>query len=67
MAAKDEFEFVPIEKIGSYQQVDGWIERHIQMVLDLPFVNRDVIKAAHFKVAVDAVNSAKENCNDLSL
>ena len=57
VAAKDEFEFVPIEKIGSYQQVDGWIERHIQMVLDLPFVNREVIKAAHFKVAVDAVNS----------
>lgn len=57
VAAKDEFEFVPIEKIGSYQQVDGWIERHIQMVLDLPFVNHEVIKAAHFKVAVDAVNS----------
>ncbi|MCR5014304.1 MAG: phosphoglucosamine mutase [Bacteroidales bacterium] len=57
VAARDEFEFVPIEKIGSYQQVDGWIDRHIQMVLDLPLLNLEAIKAAHFKVAVDAVNS----------
>ena len=57
VAARDEFDFVPIEKIGSYQQVDGWIDKHIQLVLDLPLVNREAIKAAHFKVAVDAVNS----------
>lgn len=57
VASRDEFEFVPIEQIGSYTQVDGWIDRHIQQVLDLPLVNREAIKAAHFKVAVDAVNS----------
>ena len=57
VASRDEFEFVPIEQIGTYEQVDGWIDRHIQQVLDLPLVNREAIKAAHFKVAVDAVNS----------
>ena len=57
VAANDDFEFVEIEDIGSYQQVDGWIDRHVQMVLDLPLINREAIKAAHFKVAVDAVNS----------
>ncbi|MBR4391016.1 MAG: phosphoglucosamine mutase [Bacteroidales bacterium] len=57
VAAKDDFEFVPVEKIGSYEQVEGWIDKHIQLVLDLPLVNREAIKAAHFKVAVDAVNS----------
>lgn len=57
VAARDEFEFVPIDKIGSYQQVDGWIDKHVEMVCQLPLVNREVIKAAHFKVAVDAVNS----------
>ena len=57
VASKDDFEFVPIEEIGSYTQVDGWIDRHVQMVLDLPLINREAIKAAHFKVAVDAVNS----------
>ena len=57
VAARDEFEFVPFERLGSYEQVDGWIDRHIQMVMDLPLVNREVIQDAHFKVAVDAVNS----------
>ena len=32
VAAKDEFEFVPIDKIGGYQQVDGWIDKHVEMV-----------------------------------
>ena len=57
VASKDDFEFVPIEEIGSYTQVDGWIDRHVQMVLDLPLINREAIRTAHFKVAVDAVNS----------
>ena len=57
VAAKDDFTFVPIEEIGHYEQVDGWIDRHIQLVLDLPLINREAIQAAHFKVAVDAVNS----------
>jgi phosphomannomutase len=57
VAARDDFAFVPIEDIGHYEQVDGWIDRHVQMVLDLPLINREAIQAAHFKVAVDAVNS----------
>ena len=57
VAARDDFAFVPIEDIGHYEQVDGWIDRHIQLVLDLPLINREAIRAAHFKVAVDAVNS----------
>ena len=57
VAARDEFEFVPIEKIGSYKQIDGWMDKHVEMVCQLPLVNKEVIKAAHFKVAVDAVNS----------
>ena len=57
VAANDDFEFVPIGAIGSYRQVDGWMEKHVEMVCGLPLVNREAIRAAHFKVAVDAVNS----------
>ncbi len=57
VAAKDDFEFVPIEEIGSYQQVDGWMDKHVEMVCQLPLVNSEVISKANFKVAVDAVNS----------
>ena len=57
VAAKDDFEFVPIEEIGDYQQVDGWMDKHVEMVCQLPLVNKEVIEKANFKVAVDAVNS----------
>ena len=57
MAAKDDFDFVPIEEIGSYQLIDGWMDKHVEMVCQLPLVNKEVIEKANFKVAVDAVNS----------
>lgn len=57
VAAQDDFEFAPIDQIGAYTQVDGWIDKHVQMVLDMPLVNREAIAKADFKVAVDAVNS----------
>ncbi|MDD4374176.1 MAG: phosphoglucosamine mutase [Bacteroidales bacterium] len=56
-ADQEEFCFASIEKIGSYERQDCWIEKHIRMVCDLPLVDRDAIKNAGFSVAVDAVNS----------
>lgn len=53
----DDFEFATIDAIGSYQEQEGWMQRHVEMVMNLPLVNREVIAAAGFKVAVDAVNS----------
>jgi Phosphomannomutase len=40
VAAKDEFEFAPIEEIGSYEQQEGWMDRHVEMVMNLPLVNK---------------------------
>lgn len=57
LAEKEDFEFAEIENIGSYTKQDGWIDKHIEMVLELPLVDRDAIAAANFKIAVDAVNS----------
>ncbi len=57
LAEKSDFEFAEIENIGSYSEQKDWIEKHIEMVLDLPLVDREAIAAADFKVAVDAVNS----------
>lgn len=57
VAAKEDFMFASIDEIGSYEQVDGWIDKHVDMVLGLPLVNREAIANAHFRVAVDAVNS----------
>ncbi|MDR0969032.1 MAG: phosphoglucosamine mutase [Lentimicrobiaceae bacterium] len=57
VAEKEAFEFVPVNKIGRYEVQDGWIDRHIEMVLKLPLVDKKAIAEADFKIAVDAVNS----------
>lgn len=57
VAEADDFEFAPIDEIGTYTQQDGWMDRHVEMVVNLPLVNRKAIEAANFKIAVDAVNS----------
>ncbi len=56
-AAKDEYEFSPIDEIGSYTLADGWIERHADMVCRLPLVKKELIEKAGLKVVVDGVNS----------
>ena len=57
IAEAEEFEFVPVQQLGT-EIVDGtWNLRHIRQVLDLELVDRDAIAVADFTVAVDAVNS----------
>jgi len=49
--------FSPISEIGSYVLSEGWIEKHIQLILDLPLVDTNAIANANFSVVIDAVNS----------
>ena len=56
-AAKDEYEFSPIDEIGTYTLAEGWIERHADMVCKLPLVKKELIEKANLKVVVDGVNS----------
>lgn len=49
--------YASIEQIGSYHKDYSWIDRHIQMVLDLPLVRKDLIEKAGFSIVIDAVNS----------
>lgn len=52
-----ETEYAEVQRLGHCRMDYGWIERHIEMILDLPLVDRQAIEAAGFVVAVDAVNS----------
>ena len=54
---KKEFVFNDVSELGTYTKSHGWIDKHIQMVMDLPLVDAEAIRCAGFKVAVDAVNS----------
>ncbi len=49
--------FAPADELGRVVRDDLAIERHIDRVLALPLVQVESVKAARFKVVLDAVNS----------
>jgi phosphomannomutase len=57
LAAKDNFEFKPVDKLGFVKQEDGYMEKHIDAILKYPLVNAKAIAKQEFKVVVDAINS----------
>lgn len=58
LAEKDNFEFSYIDDIGSFVKKRDFIEKHIDLVLDLDLVDVEAIKKAKFKIVVDGVNSS---------
>jgi phosphomannomutase len=56
-AEKEDFIFAEVKKLGKYSQIDDYMDRHIQHVLDLELVDVEAIKARNFKIVVDGVNS----------
>ncbi len=61
LAESGAVEFAEVRKLGTYRQdsaSDGtWLQKHIDLILALPLVDRDAIAARQFRVVVDAVNS----------
>jgi phosphomannomutase len=57
IAEKEDFDFSEVDDLGTITRNDAYIDIHIDEVLDLPLVDKEVIKAAKFKVVVDGVNS----------
>jgi phosphomannomutase len=57
IAEKNEYEYPHADFIGKYTQADGYIDSHIEKILQLPLVNVQAIKSSKFKVVIDCVNS----------
>jgi phosphomannomutase len=57
LAENENFQFAEVDKLGSIVNDDSTIEKHIEKILQLELVDKELIAAANFKVAVDAVNS----------
>lgn len=57
IAADEDFEYTDVDNIGSYLEDNSFDNKHIDSVLALKLVDKEAIKAAHFHVAVDAINS----------
>ena len=55
--SSEPFVYSEVNELGTLTAHDGWIDAHIQAILDLDLVDREAISRAGFKVAVDAVHS----------
>ena len=57
IAAKNDYDYATYDQLGSITQNDTYIDKHIDAILDLPYVDVELIKSKNFKVAIDCVNS----------
>lgn len=52
-----DFNYANVDQLGTYLKVEGALERHIQAILQLPYVNAKAIQRANFNIVVDPINS----------
>ncbi len=52
-----DLDFVDVDDLGAVSKDDTYIDKHIDMILDLDYVDVDSIKAKNFTVVVDCINS----------
>lgn len=57
LAAKEDFSFAPVDKLGTVTVDDSYMQKHIDAILKYPLVNVKAIAKQNFKVVVDAINS----------
>jgi len=57
IAEREDFNYAEVLDLGSCTTYETAIAEHIEDILKLPYVDIKAIKAANFKVAIDAVNS----------
>ncbi len=57
IADKEDFEYADVDYLGKYVEDDTFDNRHVDAVMSLQLVDAEAIRNAHFKVAVDSINS----------
>lgn len=57
IAESEDFNYTDVDHLGHYTEDASFDQRHIESVLALKLVDREAIRKAHFKVAVDGINS----------
>jgi len=57
LAAKENFFFAQVDKLGTVTADDSYLQKHIDAVVKYPLVNTRLVKKQDFKVVVDAINS----------
>ena len=57
IAEAEDFDYADVDKLGTCKIDFSYNQKHIDAVLALPLVDVDAIRKAHFRVAIDTVNS----------
>jgi phosphomannomutase len=57
-AAKEDFDFASVDKLGAYSKDETALAKHIQAITEYELVDVAAIKKEKFKIVVDAVNSS---------
>ncbi|HVF96036.1 MAG TPA: phosphoglucosamine mutase [Flavisolibacter sp.] len=56
-AEAEDFIFAPVEKLGKVITESSYLQKHIDLVLAYPLINKTAIESRGFKVVVDCINS----------
>jgi phosphomannomutase len=57
LAAKEDFSFASVEKLGAITKDDSYLKKHIEAVVKYPLVNAKAIAKQNFRIVIDAINS----------
>jgi len=57
LAAKEDFSFAAVDKLGTVTMDDSYLQKHIDAILKYPLVNARLIAKQDFRIVVDAINS----------
>lgn len=50
--------FAVVDKLGTITKDDSYLQKHIDLVVSYPLVNKEAIQGKEFKVVVDCINSS---------
>jgi len=56
-AAKEDFVFTQVDKLGSYSKNQSWLQKHIDLIVKHPLVDIKSIQQKKYKIVVDTINS----------
>ena len=56
-AAKEDFKFATVDKLGQYTVNDTTLQKHIDTIVNYPLVDVNAIREKNYKVVVDVINS----------
>jgi phosphomannomutase len=57
IATAENFNFSPVDKLGSYTVDETALQNHIDAIVNYPLIDASAIKKAKFKIVVDGINS----------